>query len=118
MVDKKKKDTQKTAAGTNEELLPEFQQWQDVLSLLGHACQEDKLDFLLSMLLTFDERDALLARMNILHELIKGEHSQRQVSQMLGVGVATITRGSSELKKLQPEDKLQLQDMLKHIASN
>ncbi|OEF22566.1 trp operon repressor [Vibrio rumoiensis] len=91
---------------------PEFERWQDVLSLLEQSCQQEQLDFLLSMLLTFDEREALLARMNILHELMKGEHSQRQISQMLGVGVATITRGSTELKKLEQDKKQQLQRML------
>ncbi|MGO2343750.1 trp operon repressor [Vibrio litoralis] len=100
----------------NDESAPEFANWQDVLALLEHSCQQEQLDFLLSMLLTYDEREALLARMNILHELIKGERSQRQVSQMLGVGVATITRGSSELKKLQPEQKQQLQAMLQAAA--
>ncbi|WP_051241235.1 trp operon repressor [Vibrio litoralis] len=100
----------------NDEPAPEFVNWQDVLALLGHSCQQEQLDFLLSMLLTYDEREALLARMNILHELMKGECSQRQISQMLGVGVATITRGSSELKKLQPEQKQQLQAMLQAAA--
>lgn len=101
----------------NDEVEPEFTNWQDVLTLFGHSCQQEQLDFLLSMLLTYDEREALLARMNILYELIKGEHSQRQISQMLGVGVATITRGSSELKKLQPEQKQQLQAMLQAAAN-
>lgn len=95
---------------------PEFNDWQDVLNLFSHSCEQQQLDFLLSMLLTYDEREALLARMNILHELIKGEHSQRQISQMLGVGVATITRGSSELKKLQQDQKQQLQAMLQVAA--
>lgn len=96
---------------------PEFTRWQDVLALFEHSCQQEQLDFLLSMIMTYDEREALLARMNIFHELIKGEYSQRQISQMLGVGVATITRGSSELKKLQPKQKQQLQDMLQ-VAVN
>ncbi|WP_105902320.1 trp operon repressor [Vibrio gangliei] len=95
---------------------PEFTDWQDVLGLLSHSCQQEQLEFLLSMLLTYDEREALLARMNILHELMKGEHSQRQISQMLGVGVATITRGSAELKKLEDEQKQQLQAMLQAAA--
>ncbi|WP_086982263.1 trp operon repressor [Vibrio aphrogenes] len=99
-----------------EVISPEFTDWQDVLALLSHSDQQQQLDFLLSMLLTYDEREALLARMNILHELIKGDYSQRQISQMLGVGVATITRGSSELKKLQPAQKQQLQAMLQVAA--
>lgn len=106
----------KEQSNNNDVAAPEFTKWQDVLGLLSHSCQQEQLDFLLSMLLTYDEREALLARMNILHELIKGEHSQRQISQMLGVGVATITRGSSELKKLEAEQKQQLQALLQAAA--
>ncbi len=94
----------------------EFEHWQDVLTALQLATKNDQLDFLLSALLTFDEREALLARMNILHELMKGERSQRQISQMLKVGIATITRGSTELKHSSPEQKQQLQQLLQAAA--
>ncbi|MBD1574188.1 trp operon repressor [Vibrio sp. S17_S38] len=97
---------------------PEFEGWQDVLTALELATQKDQLDFLLSALLTFDEREALLSRMNILHELMKGERSQRQISQMLKVGIATITRGSTELKHTSPEKKQQLQQLLQTAAQD
>lgn len=106
------------ANSTEIKEIPEFERWQDVLYLLEQSCQQKHLDFLLSTLLTFDEREALLARMNILHELIKGDRSQRQISQMLGVGVATITRGSTELKKLEQDQKQQLQSLLQAAAVN
>lgn len=99
-----------------KDLEQEFKNWSDVLDLLEQSGQQQQLDFILSMLMTFDEREALLARMNILHELIKGDRSQRQISQMLGVGVATITRGSTELKKLEQDKKQQLQQMLQAAA--
>lgn len=79
-------------------LSPEFTDWQQVMALVQQAVERDQHELLLSMMMTSDERESLLARVNIFNELLKGEISQRQISQMLGVGVATITRGSNELK--------------------
>ncbi|MEZ8825152.1 trp operon repressor [Vibrio amylolyticus] len=77
---------------------PQYSDWQQLMDLIKRAADEGQHELLLTLLMTSDERDALLARTNIIYELLKGDLSQRQVSQMLGVGVATITRGSNELK--------------------
>jgi len=90
----------------------EFSDWQDILALVERATNEKQHEMLLTMLMTPDEREALIARVNILNELLKGENSQRQVSQMLGVGIATITRGSNELKSKTEHEKQQLQKLL------
>ncbi|MDN3682777.1 trp operon repressor [Vibrio tapetis subsp. quintayensis] len=90
----------------------EFSDWQDILALVERATHEKQHEMLLTMLMTPDEREALIARVNILNELLKGENSQRQVSQMLGVGIATITRGSNELKSKSEHEKQQLQKLL------
>ncbi len=79
-------------------LTPEFNDWQHLMRLVKSAAEEEQHEMLLTMLLTADERDALVARVNIFNELLKSDLSQRQISQMLGVGIATITRGSNELK--------------------
>ena len=84
---------------------PEYSDWQDVLELIHRASETGHEAELLKMLLTPDERTALIARVNIVNELLKGEMSQRQLSQMLGVGIATITRGSNELKQLDDAQK-------------
>lgn len=91
---------------------PSFSEWQQVLDLVKQAVQQDQHEMLLTMLMTPDEREALVARVNIVHELLQGELSQRQISQMLGVGIATITRGSNELKSRSDEEKAALIELL------
>jgi TrpR family trp operon transcriptional repressor len=96
----------------NEPLMPEFSDWQHLMKLVKNAAASDQHEMLLTMMMTADEREALVARVNILNELLKGEISQRQISQMLGVGVATITRGSNELKSHSAEEKQVLLNLL------
>ena len=91
---------------------PEYDNWQQLMDLVKTAVEKDQHELLLTMMMTPDERDALVARINIFCELMKGEMSQRQVSQMLGVGVATITRGSNELKAKSEQEKATIADLL------
>lgn len=91
---------------------PEYQEWQQILDLVKQSSHSGEHEMLLTMLLTSDEREALVARVNIFNELLKGELSQRQVSQMLGVGIATITRGSNELKSKSEQEKQALAQLL------
>lgn len=91
---------------------PEFTEWQQVLDILRQATSEQKDDVLLRLLLTPDERSVLLSRVNILHELLNGDRSQRKISELLGVGVATITRGSNELKHHDDATKVWLSGLL------
>ena len=91
---------------------PEYDNWQQLMDLVKTAAEKDQHELLLTMMMTSDERDALVARVNILCELMKGEMSQRQVSQMLGVGDATITRGSNELKAKSEQEKAAIAELL------
>lgn len=91
---------------------PEYNDWQQLMDLVKKAADNDQHELLLTMMMTSDERDALVARVNILCELLKGDLSQRQVSQMLGVGVATITRGSNELKAKSDDEKSEIEQLL------
>ncbi|EGR2796532.1 Trp operon repressor [Vibrio navarrensis] len=91
---------------------PEYSDWQQIIELVKHSVEQGQHEMLLTMLMTPDEREALLSRVNIVRELLKGELSQRQISQLLGVGVATITRGSNELKARSDEEKAVLMTLL------
>lgn len=91
---------------------PEYSNWQELMDLVKSAAENDQHELLLTMMMTPDEREALVARVNILCELMKGDLSQRQISQMLGVGVATITRGSNELKAKSEQEKQEVAQLL------
>ncbi|MGR5205917.1 trp operon repressor [Vibrio sp. PNB23_22_7] len=95
---------------------PEYKDWQQIVELIRSSVDNQQHEMLLTMLMTPDERESLTARVNILNELLKGELSQRQISQMLGVGIATITRGSNELKSKSDADKDKLKTLLEQGA--
>lgn len=95
---------------------PEYKDWQQIVELIRSSVDNQQHEMLLTMLMTPDERESLIARVNILNELLKGELSQRQISQMLGVGIATITRGSNELKSKSDTDKDKLKTLLEQGA--
>ncbi|GLT18114.1 Trp operon repressor [Vibrio zhanjiangensis] len=90
----------------------EYNEWQQILDLIKSSTESNQHEMLLTMLLTADEREALISRVNICCELLKGELSQRQISNKLGVGVATITRGSNELKLKSENEKAQISSLL------
>ncbi|MCE3217916.1 trp operon repressor [Vibrio diabolicus] len=95
---------------------PEYKDWQQIIELIRTSMESEQDDMLLTMLMSRDERESLISRVNIINELLKGELSQRQISQMLGVGIATITRGSNELKSKSDEEKDKLKVLLEQVA--
>nr|WP_218926641.1 MULTISPECIES: trp operon repressor [Vibrio] len=103
---------------TNIVKTPDYSEWQQILDLVKQAVRQEQHEMLLTMLMTPDEREALVARVNIVNELLDGELSQRQISQMLGVGIATITRGSNELKSRSEDEKAALAQLLMQPPSS
>ncbi|HHF2913101.1 transcriptional regulator [Vibrio parahaemolyticus] len=95
---------------------PEYKDWQQIIELIRTSMESEQDDMLLTMLMSRDERESLISRVNIINELLKGKLSQRQISQMLGVGIATITRGSNELKSKSDEEKDKLKVLLEQVA--
>ncbi len=91
---------------------PEYTEWQEILDLVKESTASNQHEMLLTMLLSPDERESLISRVNIFRELLKGELSQRQISQLLGVGIATITRGSNELKSKSEQEKSVITQLL------
>lgn len=99
-------------------LQPGFSDWSSFVELVREAVTQGQEEALLTILLTSDEKEALVSRANIVLELLQGELSQRQISQLLGVGIATITRGSNELKSLDDQQKQQILSLLQTSAPN
>lgn len=78
-----------------EEKVRVFNQLQDFL--LNIKTKEEMKNFLLGVF-TPQELDEIPMRLQIIKMLKKGV-PQKEISRRLGVGIATITRGSREIRK-------------------
>ena len=87
-------------------------QWQQTVEILHQAFNDGYSIDILKLLMTADERDALITRVKIIHSLLDGSINQRQLKEQLGIGIATVTRGSNSLKEATPEFKKWLEQTL------
>jgi len=88
------------------------QQWRAFLDLCLEMSDQQALDQLLYLFLTYEERNDLVNRFLIVKELLRGDKTQRQIAKELNVSIVKITRGSNFLKALNPEFKDYLKQWL------
>lgn len=74
--------------------------WRKLLTILSQLTDKKDIEELLTLLLTFDERQDLGKRVAIVQGLRSGNESQRDMSQHLQVSIAKITRGSNAMKQM------------------
>jgi TrpR family trp operon transcriptional repressor len=84
--------------------------WQLFLTLCMKMNSKQDFDRLFRVLLTSEEHVDLAGRALIVKELLRGELSQRAMSEQLNVSIAKITRGSNELKRADTPLKVFLKD--------
>jgi TrpR family transcriptional regulator, trp operon repressor len=74
---------------------------KELIKLLSEIASQEAMSQILSNLLTPQEREEIALRLQIFKGLIAGE-SQRKLAKKLNVSLATISRGSRELKYGKP----------------
>jgi len=86
--------------------------WQKTVDFLNKAFDDNHQFDIFKLLMTIDERNALIIRVKIVKALLEGKINQRQLREQLGIGIATVTRGSNSLKDISPEFKQWLEKIL------
>lgn len=80
--------------------------------LFQHVSSEEDVSLILPLLLSAEELNAINARALVYKELLLAEKSQREIAKAHNISIATITRGSNNLKSMSDKEKQLLQTLL------
>ena len=72
--------------------------YKDLINLFAKVNSPKEMENLLNGILTPKERVELVQRIDII-KMLKAGIPHHEIAQKLGVGVATVTRGSKEIQK-------------------
>lgn len=90
----------------------EQENWALLEHILTAAVRDKRLEETLRFLLTPEEGEALPKRLILIQSLLRGQDSQRVIAEKTGISIAKITRGSNELKRINPNFKQWLSQKL------
>lgn len=82
--------------------------WRYFLKLCLNAGNEKKLEELLDLLLTLEEKSDLNNRCLIIKTLLENKMTQREIAETFHVSISKITRGSNALKIISPQTRSEL----------
>ncbi|QUM86495.1 MULTISPECIES: Trp family transcriptional regulator [unclassified Moritella] len=80
--------------------------------LLLDISNKGDISLVLPLLFSPEELNAVNARALVYKELLLGERSQREIAKIHNISIATITRGSNNLKSMSSIEKELLQTLL------
>lgn len=80
--------------------------------LLGGISNQEDFSLVLPLLLSPEELNAINARTLVYKELLLAEKSQREIAKIHNISIATITRGSNNLKSMSDKEKQLLHTLL------
>lgn len=80
--------------------------------LFCKVTDKEDVSLVLPLLLSAEELNAISSRALVYKELLLGEKSQREIAKVHNISIATITRGSNNLKSMSDAEKELLQTLL------
>ena len=86
--------------------------WHDFLTLMRATDSDNEFSELCDLLFTLEEKEQIALRVELVKALLKGDKTQRQISQDLSISIAKITRGSNALKTASHDLKAQIKRAL------
>ena len=92
--------------------------WKMFLDLCLETKKSSRLEELLNLFLTMEEKEHLASRMQIIKALLDEKLSQREISDEMKVSISQITRGSNALKIINNDFLKFLEDYVKKYKKN
>ncbi|WP_019615404.1 trp operon repressor [Psychromonas ossibalaenae] len=83
-----------------------------IAKLLSETVGSEDLTLLIPLLLSPEELNAVNGRILVYKELLLGEKPQREIAKEYKISIATITRGSNNLKSMSSAERKLLQKLL------
>ena len=77
--------------------------WKPFLELCATLRDPKAFDRFFSLFLTYEERETMASRYQIVKALLEGKLTQREIAEKYKVSIAQITRGSNALKIIDPK---------------